>query len=234
MERRDPVSNGHADGSSNAPAPPVWLRQTARHALQARGKMLEHIARRRSMGESKASDSSAATRPSPKGAREFAREFAGYMVIFGLIALVCQSRFPVLIGAFLFFTDDAFITWVLETIGIRVVPDTLAAEFIKFFVFLVGWGALLGYWRNTAPAWLLPWMPPSESWSFLAGIALLLAVVMIISSAIMRRGLPRVGVNIEPRSLVWTTIQLLIGLGLVWLLALLDPNAAIPNWLGGH
>jgi hypothetical protein len=139
-----------------------------------------------------------------------------------------------LLGAFLFFTDAAFVTWALETIGIRVIPDTLAAEFIRFFVFLIGWGALLGHWNDSAPAWLLPWMPPSVSWSFLAGIALLFAFVMTISAAIMRWGLRRAGFGIKPGSLGWTTIQLLIGLGLVWLLALLDPNGAIPNWFVGH
>jgi len=54
-------------------------------------------------------------------------------------------------------------------------------------------------------------------------------------AAIMRHALPRVGIEIRPNSLGWTTIQLLIGLGLLGPLALLDYSTSIVSgWLGGH
>jgi hypothetical protein len=62
--------------------------------------MLEHMARPRSIRERQAAHSSAAPEPSRKGGVEFAKGFMARMVVFGVIGLLFQSRFPICLGAF--------------------------------------------------------------------------------------------------------------------------------------
>ncbi|MCK1517092.1 hypothetical protein IVB22_32230 [Bradyrhizobium sp. 190] len=131
------------------------------------------------------------------------------MIVFGLIGLLLQTRFPIFLGTILFFTDGEFIEWVLQKISIRLEPDTLGAEFIKSFVLMFGYGILLAYWKDSAPARLSTWMPPDGSWSFIAAIALLVAVVAAISAAIMRRDAfppPRSAITLQTLSKPKATI----------------------------
>jgi hypothetical protein len=120
------------------------------------------------------------------------------MIFFGAIGLLVSSWFPVTLGIFLFFTDDEFIEWVLWKVGIRLVPDTLGTEFIKAFVFLFGLSTLLIFWKESAPAWLSPWVPPSASWYVIGVGAFGCAALKIISVAIVRKLLPQFGIEIAP------------------------------------
>lgn len=304
------ISEDQAGDASNAPALPIWLRYTTRHAPppQARSKMLEHIAQRKSVSDKQAGDTTGAspsrtgvaevvrsfigynvffgflgilfwprfpmylgllffftddkfidwvlqkigTRsdkqagdtsdalgPSRKVGRDFVRSFRRYMVFFGVIGLLTSSRFPLYLGALIFFTDDDFIDWVLEKIGLRLAPGTLGLIFIRFLVPGIGWLALLGYGRESAPAWLKPWMlAPPPSWSFVGGTALLVgstallfATVMTVSAALVRKLLPRFWIQLTSDDLAGSTTRLLIALGVA---ALLFATLMVPDWLGGH
>lgn len=169
-----------------------------------------------------------APEPARPGGRQFAERFIGCMVFWGFIGLLLSSRFPVCLGAVLFLTDDEFIEWVLQKIGIRFVPDAVGPEFIKFFAFMTGWAVLLGYWNDSVPAWLSPWIPPTPSWPLIAAGALSCAALDTLSAAIARRLLPRVGIEIPPRGLVWITAKAPIFFGV---LALLVSAAMVAGWL---
>src|SRR5689334_15349611 len=65
------------------------------------------------------------------------------MLFFGVIAAVLQSRFPLDLGLFLFFTSEGLTEWVLRKVGIRLVPDSLGATFVKTFVWMAGLSILL-------------------------------------------------------------------------------------------
>jgi len=139
------------------------------------------------------------------------------MAFFGAIGALSSSWFPISLGAVLFFTDEEFIEWALQAIGIRLVPDTLGPAFIKTFVFLVGWYGLLAYWRDSAPEWLYSWIPPgAPPWSFVGGAALLIAVLSTASTAVLTYLLP----EIARRSLTWKVTRALIAVVIVGVLAL--------------
>src|SRR5215831_21331823 len=78
------------------------------------------------------------SRRSQWGALEYVVSFAFYMLFFGLIAAWWQSRFPIELGLFFFFTNDELIEWALRKVGIRLVPESLGATFISAFVWLSG------------------------------------------------------------------------------------------------
>ena len=152
------------------------------------------------------------------GGRDFVSHFIFLMVVSGLIGFFISSWFPVAVGLFLFFTDDDFIEWVLQKVGIRLVPDTLGPEFIKAFVFLLGLWILLVSWKDSAPAWLLPWIPASASWYIIAGAALFCAVLKIIAVAVVKKLLPQFGIEIAPgrqNLAILVVLGVLIGLVLV-------------------
>ena len=176
-------------------------------------------AREPSQGQpGQSSDASGPSRP--WGGSDFVTHFVFLMVVFGLIGFFFSSWFPMALGLFLFFTDDDFIEWLLQKVGIRLVPDTLGAEFIKAFVFLFGLWTLLVSWKDSAPAWLLPWVPPSASWYVIGAGALLCAVLKIISVAVVRKLLPQFGIEIAPgrQSLaILGVLGVLIGLVLLLL-----------------
>jgi hypothetical protein len=221
MEQRKSTSEGQSGAPSTMPAAPPWLRHTTQHPPERRARMLEHMARARSAPQPQAAASPAAAEPSDKSAKEYVADFIARMILFGLIGLVFQSRFPLYLGAFFFLTDGAFVEWVLRKAGIR---------FVSWF----GWGTLLASWKASAPVWLMPWMPPNGSWSFIGATALLLGIIEAIASVIMRRVLPWFGLRIRPDSLAWTPIQLLIGLGLLAPLILFDySTSTITRWLAG-
>lgn len=234
MEQRKSTSEGPSGAPAVTPAPPPWLRHTTQHRPDRRAWMLQHMARGRSEPQPQAGTSPAAPEPSDKSLKEYAADFIARMILFGLIGLVFQSRFPLCLGAFFFFTDGEFIEWVLRKAGIRFERDAIGPDLVKCFASWFGWGALLASWKASAPVWLLPWMPPSGSWGFIAATALMLAVVEAVAALIMRRALPWFGLRIRPDSPAWTPIQLLVGLALLAPVILFDySTSTITRWLAG-
>lgn len=199
-----------------SPAPPSWMHRTAPYAPERRARMLEHMARARSLPQPQA-----ATAPSRMRGMDILGDAFGYMVLFGIIALLFQSRIPLYLGAFLFLTDGERIEHALGTVGIRFEPDTVGPDIIKGFASLFGWFALLASLRGSVPAWLAAWMPPDTSWSTIAGIAVVFATVEASAGLAVRHALPWFGFQIRPESLTATTIKLLMALGLLALLVLL-------------
>ncbi|WP_247324673.1 hypothetical protein [Bradyrhizobium sp. 141] len=144
----------------------------------------------------------------------------GYAVLFGILALLFQSRIPLYLGAFVVLTDGERIESALARIGIRLEPETIGPDIIKRSAFWFGWFALLAALKGSVPDWLAPWMPPAEAWSFLAGVALLLAIVEAFTALAMRRALPPLGLQISPSGLAWTTIQFVTAVAALALLVL--------------
>jgi len=78
--------------------------------------------------------------------------------------------------------------------------------------------------NGSVPALIARWLPQAESWSVIAGIALLLACIEVFGSLAMGRILVWSGLEHRVRGLTWTAIKLLIALGLLALLVLFGPN----------
>lgn len=212
--------NSPSDGQTGAtPALPAWMRRTMSYAPGRRARMLEHMARARSLPRPQAATATAPSRMS--GLLDILGDAFGYTVLFGIIALLFQSRIPLYLGAFVFLTDGERIERTLATLGIRLEPDRIGPDIVKGFVSLFGWFALLASLKGSVPAWLAPWLPPAESWSFIASIAVVLAIVEAVATLAMRRALPRLGLTIRPDGLTWTTIKLVMALGALALLVLL-------------
>jgi hypothetical protein len=212
MTQRKSPSDDHAGIAS----PPPWMQRAAAYAPERRAKMLEHMARARSLPRA-----IAASEPSPTAGTTIFSDAFGYAVLFGIIALLFQSRVPLYFGAFLFFTDADRIELALGKFGIRFEPGAIGPDIIKSFVFLFGWFALLESLKASVPAWLAAWMLPDASWSFIAGLALLLAIVEAFATRAMRRALPSFGLAIRPDSLTCTTIKFALTIGALALLVLL-------------
>lgn len=198
-----------------SPAPP-WMQRTAAYAPERRARMLEHMARARSLTRA-----TAAPEPTHRAGTNILGDAYGYAVMFGIIALLFQSRVPLYLGAFLFLTDGERIELALAKIGIRLEPGTIGPDIIKGFASLFGWFALLASLKASVPAWLAAWMLPDASWSFIAGIALLLAIVEVFATRAMRRALPWFGFESRPSGLACATIKLVMAIGVPALLALL-------------
>jgi hypothetical protein len=181
-----------------------------------------------------AADPSARSRHPQWSALEYVVSFTYYMLFFGVIAGLLRSRFPIDLGMFFFFTNDGLIEWVLRKVGIRLVPDSLGATFVKAFVWVTGASILFVLWKASAPAWLSSWLPPDMSWSLIAGAALGCAVLNAISTAFARRVLPWVGIETARGTLAWTIIQGLVGFAMLGLLVLLLSTPVVSDWLGGH
>ena len=179
-------------------------------------------------------EASAPSPRSPWGALEYFVSFVFYMLFFGVIAGLSRSRFPIGLGMFLFFTNDGLIEWVLRKVGIRLVPDSLGATFVKAFVWMTGVSILFAHWKDAAPAWLSSWLPSNAPWSLIAGVALGCAVLNAVSTAFVRRVLPWFGIRIARDSLAWTITEGLVGFATLGLLFLLLSTPAISDWLGGH
>lgn len=133
--------------------------------------MLEHMARTRSVPQRRTA-APAVAEPSRNTGKDVIGDFVGHAILFGLIALLCQSRIPLYLGAYLFLTDGERIEAALGKLGIRLEPDTIGPEIIKGFASLFGWFALLVSLRSSVPTWLAPWMPPDLSWSSLQELQL--------------------------------------------------------------
>jgi hypothetical protein len=199
-----------------SPALPSWMHRTTPYAPERRARMLEHMARARSLPQPQAATAS----PRASGMDILGDAF-GYTVLFGVIALLFQSRIPLYLGAYLFLTDGERIEHALRAVGIRFEPNTIGPDIIKGFASLFGWFALLASLRGSVPACLAAWMPPDTSWSAIAGIAVVFATVEASAGLAMRHALPWFGFQIRPDSLTATTIKLLMALGLLALLVLL-------------
>jgi hypothetical protein len=199
-----------------SPAPPPWIHRSAAYAPERRARMLEHMARARSLPRA-----TAAPEPSQAAGTTIVSDAFGYAVLFGMVALLFQSRVPLYLGAFLFFTDGERIELALGKIGIRLEPGTIGPDIIKGFVSLFGWFALLASLKASVPAWLAAWMLPDASWSFLAGIALLFVIVEAFATRAMRHALPWFGFERGPGSLTCATIKLVMAIGVLALLVLL-------------
>ena len=168
------------------------------------------------------------------GVLEYIVSFMLYMLFFGVIAALVRSRFPIDLGMFLFFTNDELIEWALRKVGIRLVPDSLGATFVKAFVWVTGVSILFTRWRNSAPAWLSSWLLPHAPWPVIAGAALGCAVLTAVSTAFVRRVLPWVGIEIARDCLAWTITEGLVGFAMLGLLFLLLSTPVVSDWLGGH
>ncbi|MBB4367768.1 hypothetical protein GGD63_000537 [Bradyrhizobium sp. cir1] len=196
--------------------PPSWMHRAAPYAPGRRAKMLEHMARARSLPQRQA-----APRPSRTNGVEILSDVIGHFVLFGIIAIIFLSRIPLYVGAFLLFTDGERIERLLAATGIRFEPDAVGPDIVKGFASWFGWFALLGALKGSVPALVAQWMPPAESWSFIAGIALLFACLEVFGSFAIRRVLAWFGLQRRADGLIWTTIKFLIALGLLALVVLL-------------
>jgi hypothetical protein len=117
MEQPGSVPEGQGGAFSSAASLPIWLRHTTRRSPERRRTMLEHITRRRFILERQAAVASRASGASQKSGADFAKDLIGHMIVFGLIGLLLQSRFPIFLGALLFCTDGEFIEWMLQKNG---------------------------------------------------------------------------------------------------------------------
>jgi len=178
-----------------------------------------------------APDASDQSRPTPRSAGDFLSLFTGHLMLFGLVGLLLQSWLPVGFGLLLSFPTNDFIEWAFRKIGIRFVPDALGPQFIKALVFMTGWFALLAYWKQSAPAWLSPLMPADASWSTIAATALGAAVLTTVSASLVRRLLPRAGIAPAPDSLRWTTIEFVVALVMLGIVAC---ALMAGDWLAAH
>ncbi|MHC2619511.1 hypothetical protein ACVIW2_001543 [Bradyrhizobium huanghuaihaiense] len=195
--------------------PPSWMHRAVPYAPGRRAKMLEHMARARSLPQPQA-----APKPSRAIGVEILSDIIGHFVLFGIIAILFMSRIPLYVGAFLCFTDGERIERMLAATGIRFEPDAIGPDIVKGFASWFGWFALLGALKGSVPALIARWMPPAESWSFIAGIALLFACLEVFGSLAIRRAFAWCGLQHRPDGLIWTTIKFLIALGLLALVVL--------------
>ncbi|MBR1132485.1 hypothetical protein [Bradyrhizobium iriomotense] len=196
--------------------PPPWMHRAAPYAPERRAKMLEHMARARSLPQGQA-----APKPPSTNDVEILCDVIGHVVLFGIIAILFMSRIPLYVGAFLFFTDGDRIERMLAATGIRFEPDAIGPDIVKGFASWFGWFALLGALKGSVPALVAQWMPPAESWSVIAGIALLFACLEVFGSFAIRRAFAWSGLQHRSDGLIWLTIKLLISLGLLALVVLL-------------
>lgn len=230
MEQPKSTSDGPRAPSA-ATAPPAWMQRATFYSPDRRAKMLEHMARARSVPRPQAAQPQAAqplaataTEPSRRSGWDILRDAYGYVVLSAIFALFFQSRGPFYLGAFFFLTDGERIESALGTIGIRFEAGAIGPQIVKGFVSLFGWFVLLVSLRGSVPAWLAAWMPPAEpSWSFIAGIALAFATIEAVAAFALRHALPRFGLKIGFDSLTWKTIMLAVAIGALALLLLHGP-----------
>lgn len=194
MEQRKSTPEGHSGTPAMTTTPPAWMPRTAPYSPDRRAKMLEHGTRQ--IASAAAARICSGRTPLPgRSAKDILGDLIGYAVVFGILALLFQSRIPLYLGAFVVLTDADRIESALATIGIRFEPETIGPDIVKRSAFLFGWFALLAALKGSVPARLAPWMPSAESWSFIAGIALLLAIVEALTALAMRRALPPLGLR---------------------------------------
>lgn len=221
MEQPETIPEGQPGAAPTKPAAPPWMHRTTPYAPDRRARMLEHMARARSLPQRQAATVPPAPESSRMSLKDVVSDFIAHIVLFGVFALLFQSRIPLYLGAFTFFSDGERIESVLAKSGIRFEPDAIGPDLVKGFVLLFGWFALLASLKASMPAWLASWMPADTSWSAIAAIAVVLATLEALAASAMRRALPWFGWEVSPNSLAWTAIKLLIAPGLLALLLLL-------------
>jgi len=173
--------------------------------------MLEHMARARS-----APQPQAAPQPSDKGSIDLLSDFIGHIVLFGIIALIFQSRIALYLGIFLFVADDERIERAFGNLGIRFEPGTIGPDIIKGFVSFVAWIALLASLRSSVPAWIAASLPPAElSWSDIAGVALALAILDVAATRALRQALKWLGWEIGAGGLMSSAIKLTLAVAVM-------------------
>jgi hypothetical protein len=159
---------------------------------------------------------------SQSGALHYFVSFVYCMLFFGLIAGMVKSRFPIELGLFVFFTNNDLIAWAFRKVGIQLVSESLGANFISSFVWLTGAAILLLRWKESAPSWLSSIVPPDPpSWYFIAAMAFACALPSTVSTVLVRKLLPQLGINVAPDSMTWTIARGFILLGLLGLVLLL-------------
>lgn len=170
-----------------------------------------------------------AAAPRPEGFSYYVSKLIVDAVLFGVISALLSSPLPLLIGAILFLTNDGFIAWLLRPVGIKLVPDSLGANFISAFVFLyVSW-TLLTHWKNSLPAWLSAWLPPNFSWTFVIGGALGAALLACVVAGVTRL-LSWTGIDVRPDSVTGATVRAVIAFGILGLLYLLLSSPTVEAW----
>lgn len=107
-------------------------------------------------------------------------------------------------------------------------PDAVGPELIKGFASWFGWIALLASLRASAPIRLAPFLPPSQSWDFIASIALALSAVEALGALAMRRARLWFGSERRLDSLTFTTIKFLIAIGALMLVSTPDSWDVLP------
>ncbi|MBB4378236.1 hypothetical protein [Bradyrhizobium sp. SBR1B] len=116
--------------------------------------MLEHMARDRSLPQRHADSAPAALVPSSSSAKnaisDILGDVIGHVILFGILALLFQSRIPLYLGAFVVLTDGERIESALATIGIRLEPETIGPDIVKRSAFWFGWFALLAALKGSA------------------------------------------------------------------------------------
>lgn len=158
------------------------------------------------------------TRAAPRPAAEWFSRFVVNIAFFGLIGALLGSWFPPSVGAFLFVTDDNFIQWAFQAVGIRLIPESFGSVFIKSLILLAATTTLVVYWRDRAPPWLsveLPSGPPP--WAMIAGTAALIAFLSTASSSLVELLIPEIARN----SRSWSVARATIALAIFGVLALL-------------
>ncbi|RXH14850.1 hypothetical protein [Bradyrhizobium guangzhouense] len=217
MEQRKSTLDGQPGASNPTTTPPAWMHPSASYSPDRRAKMLEHMARARSVPQHQPTASPV---PPRKSGLDILGDLFGYIVLFGAIAVLCMSRIPLYLGAFLFLADDERIESAFAAVGVQFKPNAVGPELIKGFASWFGWIALLASLRAPAPVWLAPFLPPSQSWGFIAGIALALAAVEALGSLAMRCATLWFGWDLRLDNLTFTTIKFLIAIGALVLVIL--------------
>jgi hypothetical protein len=207
MEQRKSTSEDPS-GAASATTPPAWMHRPASYLPDRRTKMLEHMARARSVPQHQA-----AAAPSRKSGKNILADLIGHVVLFGMIAIFSMSVIPLYLGAFLFLADDERIESAFASLGIRFDPDAIGPDLIKGFASWFGWIALLASLRASTPGWLAPLLPPSQSWAFIAAVAIALSVVEGLGSLAIRRARVWFGWEIRLDGQTFTMLKFLIAIG---------------------
>ncbi|MDN5002047.1 hypothetical protein ACFQZO_14230 [Bradyrhizobium sp. GCM10027634] len=218
MEQRKSTTDDQSGTPSAMTTLPTWMQRTTPYAPDRRARMLDHMARARSVPQHQPA---VAPLPARKSGPDILGDLFGYIVLFGAIAILSASRIPLYLGAFLFLADDERIESAFAAVGVRFEPDTVGPDLIKGFPSWFGWIALLASLRTSAPVWLASLLPPSQSWGDIASVALALSVVEALGSLAIRRARLRFGWGGRLDSLTLTTIKFVIAIGALLLVVLL-------------
>jgi hypothetical protein len=210
MEQPKSTSDGQPGAGPATTAPPTWMHRAASYVPDRRAKMLEHMARARSVPQPKVAQAQAAkvTGLPRMSGWDILRDAYGCAVLSAIAALVFQSRVPFYLGAFMFLTNGERIESVLAMIGIRFEPGAIGPDIVKNFGSLLGWFVLLVSLQDAVPTWLMERLPLAEPpWSVVAGFAFALVILETLATRAARRVLPPFGLKPDPNSPAWAAIK---------------------------